>query len=249
MPRVSPSPNAGEVAGAAWGKLRLLPSGAAFAPELSLLAASDLHLGKSERAARRGGPLLPPYDFDATLTRLEAELAALDPQVVVLVGDSFDDDAAAQALSVEHRRRLVAAAQGRRWVWVSGNHDPAAGAQVSGEVVEALRIGDLVFRHQADMKDAGGGLEISGHYHPKAVLHARGRRISRRCFLADGPGVHVGRGSRLILPAFGAYTGGLDVAEPVFDPLVGEAATAFLLGRRVVATARALLKERMRRRA
>ena len=193
------------------------PSGALWAPALGALLVADLHLGRSERTARRGGALLPPYETAETLTRLEAEVAAVDPRVVVSLGDSFDDDAAAAALGAEAGARLARLAAGRRWVWIAGNHDPAPRG-LPGETAATLRLGGLTLRH-IGAPGAGPG-EVSGHLHPKATLALRGRRIVRRCFLADR--------ARIVLPAFGAYAGGLDACDPAFDALFPGPALALL---------------------
>ncbi|SNR33901.1 ligase-associated DNA damage response endonuclease PdeM [Paracoccus sediminis] len=179
------------------------PSGALFWPDRRWLIVADLHLGKSERLARRGGSLLPPYEVLATLDRLESEIAATDPAAVVSLGDGFDDDTAAQALPDMLCDRLRGMAWGRRWIWISGNHDPSPVCpRLPGETVAELADG-LVLRHQA-----GQGPDVSGHFHP--CVRLAGER--RRCFLA-------GR-DHLILPAFGAYTGGLAVDSPVLSALV-----------------------------
>lgn len=206
------------------------PSGALWAPRLGLLVVADLHLGRAERMARRGGALLPPHENEETLARLDAEIRALRPETVVCAGDSFDDDAAASAVDFG---RIGALAQGRRWVWLLGNHDPDPQA-APGERAAALRVGGLTLRHIARPDDATG--EVSGHYHPKATVVLRGRRIVRRCFLHDR--------RRVILPAFGAYVGGLDATDPAFDGLLGPDAQALLLGRRVTAIPRPALARR-----
>ena len=203
------------LAGAA---LRARASGALWWPEAGLLCVSDLHLGKAERMARRGGPLAPPYDTEETLARLEAEVAALAPRVVVCLGDSFDDSEAARALPDAARLRLAGLMAGRRWIWIEGNHDPGP-VDLGGSHLRAFTAGSLVFRHVAS---AAGG-EVSGHYHPKAGIRAQGRRVRRPCFAVDG--------GRMILPAFGAYTGGLDVTAPDLRRLLGPGAVAILTGR------------------
>lgn len=201
----------------AGARLTALPSGALWWPAERLLCVSDLHLGKSERLARRGGALLPPYETRATLARLDADLAALAPSRVVCLGDSFDDGAAAGALPEDERlwlRRLMA---GREWVWILGNHDPAP-VDCGGTHRAELLAGPLSFRHIAE-KTA----EVSGHYHPKCRL-AGG---TRPCFLLDA--------TRLILPAYGAYTGGLWCHDPVLAGLMGPGALAILTGARALA--------------
>lgn len=206
-------------------------SGALWAPRLRMLAVADLHLGKSDGLARRGAGLLPPYETRETLARLAAEIAALDPEIVICLGDSFDDDNASAALTTAERERIIAMAAGRDWVWILGNHDPLA-PDLPGVSAPEHRIDGLVLRHIAAADLSLG--EISGHYHPKATLRVRGRRIARRCFLHDR--------SRVILPAFGAYVGGLDASDRAFDPLLSQNAWALLLGARVTAAPRAALR-------
>ncbi|WP_134725026.1 ligase-associated DNA damage response endonuclease PdeM [Paracoccus luteus] len=179
-------------------RLELRCSGALWWPGGRALVVADLHLGKSERMARRGGPLLPPYETAETLRRLSDEMAALDPAVVVSLGDGFDDDAAAGALEAEALGALGSMAAGRDWIWVAGNHDPAPAALLPGRMLPAMRLSDVTLRHDAQ----GDGPDISGHYHP--VVRLAGAR--RRAALV-GP-------RHLILPAFGSYTGGLDAADP-----------------------------------
>lgn len=199
--------------------LLALPSGALHWPARRLLCVSDLHLGKAERLARRGGALLPPYEVAETLDRLAAAIATTLPGTVLCLGDSFDDLAAAAALVPAHRTRLAALQSGRDWIWIEGNHDPDAPA-LAGRALPELSLGPLTFRHIA-RPDAAPG-EVSGHYHPKAALGRRGGAIRRPCFLSDG--------RRLILPAFGAYTGGLDCTAPELAALMGPGAQALLTG-------------------
>ena len=200
-------------------KLTGRPSGALWWPEERLLCVADLHLGKSERIARRGGPLLPPYETAETLDRLAAEIGALDPATVICLGDSFDDMDASGALAPADLGRLTALAAGREWLWIAGNHDPAPLAMPGGHLAELAR-GPLVFRHAAEEAAPPG--EVSGHYHPKLRLAARGRTITRACFLHDD--------RRLILPAFGAYTGGLRADHPSLLALFAHPARAILTG-------------------
>ena len=205
------------------------PSGALWAPRPAALIVADLHLGKAERLARRGGALLPPYETEETLARLAAEIAALRPARILCLGDSFDDTAAARALGPALAPRLAAMAGGAAWVWVAGNHDPAP-AGAPGDWLAEARLGPLTLRHIAR---PGADAELSGHFHPKARVSLRGRRIARRCFLRDD--------RRVILPAFGAYTGGLDATDAAFDALLAPGACALLTGRRVTAMPRAAL--------
>ncbi|WP_417817520.1 ligase-associated DNA damage response endonuclease PdeM [Tritonibacter scottomollicae] len=182
------------------------------------LVVSDLHLGKSERVARRTGVSLPPYETRDTLDRLETLIAALSPTRVICLGDTFDDDIAASSLTTSDRARLQALMQGRHWIWVEGNHDPAPPA-LGGDPVAELRLGALTFRHIAS-PDAVG--EISGHYHPKVRLRGQ----SRPAFLLDK--------SRLIMPAFGTYTGGLRSSDPALTALMDKQALAILTGARAL---------------
>lgn len=219
-----------EVAGS---RVVLRPSGAFFWPERALLAVADLHLGRAERAAREGGDLLPPYESIDTLDRLEAEIVTLAPRMVVCLGDSFDDLAAAQNLSEDVSLRIGRLAAGRKWCWIAGNHDPGP-VELPGTHLGELRLGLLNFRHIALPRLGASGGEVSGHYHPKAKLIRRGTSVTRRCFLGDG--------RRIVLPAFGTFTGGLDVLDRAFDDLVGADATAWLLGKKVTGIARTRLR-------
>lgn len=196
--------------------LAALPSGALFWPDRALLCVSDLHLGKSERMARRGGPILPPYEARETLDRLGADIAATAPETVICLGDSFDDDAAMRALEAGAQGRLATLMAGRRWIWIAGNHDPGP-VDLGGSHVANHRENPLTFRHIA----TEGGGEVSGHYHPKARLALRGRHLTRRCFLFDS--------RRLILPAYGTYTGGLFSHSDTLATLMAADARAILL--------------------
>ena len=197
-------------------------SGALWLPAHRTLVVSDLHLGKAERNARRGGGFWPPYENEATLTALEAEIAALAPATLVALGDSFDDGRCAEALAEADRARIAALAAGRRLVWIAGNHDPAP-TGLPGEAMQTLALGALILRHIADPGSRG---EISGHYHPKVTIHARARRIRRKCFLADA--------ARVVMPAFGAYTGGLDAWDAALAGLFAADAEAVLTGERAM---------------
>jgi len=198
-------------------RLEARGSGALWWAAGGWLVVADLHLGKSERMARRGGPLLPPYEGLATLERLEAEIAALDPRVVVSLGDGFDDLAAAEALEPRVAAALARLAQGRDWIWVAGNHDPGMPVDLPGRASDGAMLGRVALRHQA-----GQGPDISGHFHP--VLRLAGER--RRAFL-------LGR-DHLLLPAFGAYTGGLSQDDPALAALVPQG-LAIACGPRAIA--------------
>lgn len=193
-------------------------SGALFWPSRRLLVVSDLHLGKSERAARRGGPMLPPYEGIDTLLRLSDDISATGAKTVVCLGDSFDDAAAARSLDAVTAGHLMPLMAGRSWVWIEGNHDPGP-LDIGGTHRAALALAPVVFRHIAAPGATG---EISGHYHPKARLRTRAGALTRRCFLMDA--------DRIILPAYGTYTGGLSCDAPELAALMAEDATAILLG-------------------
>jgi DNA ligase-associated metallophosphoesterase len=198
-------------------------SGALWLPSERTLVISDLHFGKAERNARRGGGFWPPYENTETLARLDAEIEVLDPACVIALGDSFDDDACADRLDDATRTRIDKLITERRWIWITGNHDPAPSG-FGGEVAEAVTLGPLTLRHIAEPGAQG---EVSGHYHPKASLRIRGRRIARKCFLVSD--------ARIVMPAFGAFTGGLDVFDPAFAPLFDGEASVVLTGNRAVA--------------
>jgi uncharacterized protein len=178
-------------------------SGALFWQEQRLLVVSDLHLEKGSSFAARG-VLLPPYDTVATLSRLAAVIARHDPRTVIALGDSFHDRDAHERLSVPDREALDAIQARRDWIWIAGNHDPALPSDLGGVVAREVAIGPIVFRHEP----TGASGEIAGHLHPKARVPTRGRSIERRCFASDG--------ERAVMPAFGAYTGGLSIRDAAF---------------------------------
>jgi len=183
-------------------------SGALFWKEQRLLIVSDLHLEKGSSYAMRG-VLLPPYDTLATLSRLTAVIARHDPRMVIALGDSFHDRDAHERLSTSNREMLAAMQVRRDWIWISGNHDPALPPDLGGTVANEVAIGSIVFRHEP----TGAVGEIAGHLHPKARVATRGRSMERRCFASDG--------ERAVMPAFGAYTGGLSIRDVAFSKIFG----------------------------
>ena len=183
-------------------------TGALFWREQRLLVVSDLHLEKGSSFAKRG-VLLPPYDTVATLSRLAAVIARHDPRMVIALGDSFHDRAAHERLSVPDRDALAAMPCRRDWIWISGNHDPALPSDLGGVVASEVAIGPILFRHEP----TGAVGEIAGHLHPKARVATRGRSMERRCFASDG--------ERAVMPAFGAYTGGLSIRDVAFAKIFG----------------------------
>ena len=184
------------------------PRGALFFPDMRLLVVSDLHLEKGSAFARRGR-LLPPYDTSATLDLLDTVIADHRPATVISLGDSFHDGFGAERMPSVYREKLLAMMVGREWIWVAGNHDPDAPADLPGIVAGELALGGLRFRHEP-LAGAEPG-EIAGHLHPGAVVVQRGRAVRRRCFATDG--------ERLVMPAFGAYTGSLNVLDKAYRGL------------------------------
>ncbi len=199
-------------------RLMALPSGGLYWPDQRLLVVSDLHLGKSERLARRGGTLLPPYENIVTLQRLDHDIDATEARHVLCLGDSFDDLTAADHLAEPDQLWLLRLMAGRRWTWVEGNHD-AGPVELGGSHLAEATIAGLAFRHIATVETP----EISGHYHPKASLPGR----TAACFLMDA--------SRVILPAYGTYTGGLWSDHPDLAALMQPNARAVLTGTRCLA--------------
>jgi len=183
-------------------------SGALFWEQQRLLVVSDLHLEKGSSFAARG-VLLPPYDTVATLGRLAAVIARHDPRMVIALGDSFHDRTAHERLSESDRDALSALQVRRDWIWISGNHDPALPSDLGGVVATEVAIGPISFRHEP----SGAAGEIAGHLHPKARVSTRGRSMERRCFACDD--------ERAVMPAFGAYAGGLSIRDAAFAKIFG----------------------------
>ena len=197
--------------------LMALPQGALFWPARRALLVADLHLEKASWFAK-GGQMLPPYDSIATLADLTAIAAATDAEEIWCLGDSFHDSAGCDRLPVEARDLLTALTQRTRWTWITGNHDPGIADHCGGEIVEEAEVDGLLLRHEADPDELRP--ELSGHFHPKLRIHLRGRLVSRRCFVATD--------TKLILPAFGALTGGLDARHPEIVRAVGSGAEALV---------------------
>jgi hypothetical protein len=196
------------------------PSGALHWPARDLVVFADLHLEKGSAFAARG-QLLPPYDTARTLARMAAVLKRLQPARVICLGDSFHDAEAAERLNPADADMLGSLIAAHDWTWIAGNHDPAPPETWGGRVEGEVALDGLTFRHEA--LPLGFQAEVSGHFHPKARIRTRGRRISRPCFVEDG--------TRLILPAFGAYTGGLDVLAPAIRGLFANGFSVHALGR------------------
>lgn len=199
-------------------RLMLDPAGLVAWPAQRLLAVADLHLEKGSAFAARGR-MLPPYDTRETLDRLGHALRRWKPARLVLLGDSFHDAAGCARLPPAEAATLARLLDGVETVWVLGNHDPVAPDGLPGLACAEWSLGPLSFRHVAR---PGATAELSGHYHPKATMPTRAGGVTRPCFLADA--------RRLMLPAFGAYAGGLDIADPAIAALFPRGGRAFLLG-------------------
>jgi uncharacterized protein len=197
--------------------LMALPQGALFWPARKALLVADLHLEKASWFARLG-QMLPPYDSIATLADLAAIVARGGAREIWCLGDSFHDSNGCDRLPAEARDVLLALTSQTRWTWITGNHDPGIADHCGGSIVEEAQVDGLLLRHEADPTESRP--ELSGHFHPKLRVQTRGRLVSRRCFVATR--------SKLILPAFGALTGGLDAHHPEIVRAVGPDAEALV---------------------
>jgi DNA ligase-associated metallophosphoesterase len=198
-------------------ELVALPQGALFWPARKALLVADLHLEKASWFARFG-QMLPPYDSIATLADLTALSASTGADEIWCLGDSFHDTKGCDRLPARAREMLSTLTASVRWTWITGNHDPGIADHCGGDVVEEALVDGLLLRHEADPTEPRP--ELSGHFHPKLRVHHRGRNISRRCFVATE--------RKLILPAFGALTGGLDAGHPEIVRAVGGRAEALV---------------------
>ncbi len=213
-------------------------AGALYWPEEGALIVSDLHLEKGSAFAVRG-VLMPPYDTAATLDALHAVIARYAVRMVIALGDNFHDGGGPARLAATGRAQLLALQRGRDWVWIAGNHDPDPGEGIGGVFARALALGALSFRHEPTEggraransgesfreRSAEASGEISGHLHPAARIHQRGRTQTRKCFATDG--------ERLVMPAFGAFTGGLNIRNAAFLKVFGALGfTAHVIGQR-----------------
>jgi DNA ligase-associated metallophosphoesterase len=196
------------------------PAGAAMFIDQRMLVVSDLHLEKGSSFARRG-VFLPPYDTAATLARLTAMIVKYQPRIVVSLGDTFHDDGGSERLGRDALATIGAIATGREMIWVTGNHDPSPPVSIPGDSVSMFAFGRIAFRHIPDGTDKG--YEVSGHLHPCARLARKGRSVRRACFASDG--------TRMIMPSFGVFTGGLNVCDEAYAGLFdAKRFRAFMLG-------------------
>jgi hypothetical protein len=198
-------------------ELMALPQGALYWPARRALLVADLHFEKASWFARLG-QMLPPYDSIATLADLTALAASTQAQEIWCLGDSFHDRNGCDRLLPRARDMLIALTAAARWTWITGNHDPSFADHCGGDIVSEADVDGLLLRHEADPTETRP--ELSGHFHPKLRITHRGRRISRRCFVATE--------RKLILPAFGALTGGLDASHPEIVRAVGSEAEALV---------------------
>ena len=197
--------------------LLAMSQGALFWPSRRALLVADLHLEKASWFARLG-QMLPPYDSVATLEELTALASSTQAEEIWCLGDSFHDRHGCDRLPAKARELLTTLTSTTRWTWITGNHDPGFADHCGGEIVDEAQVDGLILRHEADPQDPRP--ELSGHFHPKFRITQRGRKISRRCFVAAE--------SKIILPAFGSLTGGLDVWHPEIVRAVGRNAQALI---------------------
>jgi DNA ligase-associated metallophosphoesterase len=198
-------------------------AGAAWWPAERTLVFSDIHFEKGSSLARFG-TLIPPYDTRTSLRRMAALIARYAPARVIALGDSFHDRDAADRLDAFERETLASFVNATSWIWIEGNHDPQPPAWLGGTVTSEIAIGGLVFRHEPSATRQPG--EIAGHLHPCATVTLRGYSLRRRCFASDA--------TRLVMPAFGAYAGGLSVDDPAIASLFAQDFAAYMLGGRRV---------------
>ena len=201
-------------------------SGALYWPDREMLIVSDLHFEKGSSFAQKG-VFLPPYDTRATLTMIEDLCRRFAPKTILSLGDAFHDTDAQSRMEKTDRDRLGKLCARHRWIWVLGNHDPEPPEALGDEAVEEIKFGPIEFRHEASPLDHPiDGAEMSGHYHPAALIRTEGRTLRRRCFVHDD--------QRMILPAMGAFTGGLNILDPAVKVLFKGQINAFALGKSAV---------------
>ena len=198
-------------------EFRAHPDSALYWPAQNALLVADLHLEKASWYAK-GGQMLPPYDSQATLERIAAILQETGADTVYCLGDNFHDSAGELRLEPAAARLLAAMTARTRWHWINGNHDAALEGRWGGRVMREMQVAGIVLRHEAEHSCALP--EMSGHYHPKLRLRHRGRHVARRCYVASV--------SKLILPAFGALTGGLDAGSDAIRKVTGSRAAALV---------------------
>lgn len=202
-------------------RIHLLPGGAVLLPETETLVVADLHLGKGT-SARARGLLLPPGDTISTLEKVLLLIEAHAPRLLIALGDSFHDHSAGKRLLDAERALLNCISQKVDPLWITGNHDGVPVSEVAGDWLEEYRCGDLLLRHIPSAVIPAGHAELAGHLHPKIRIRSRGHVMSRPCFITGE--------ERLILPAIGAYTGGLDISAPAINSLFVHGSAAYAWG-------------------
>jgi DNA ligase-associated metallophosphoesterase len=231
--RFSPSSCGGLRIALANVEVMLRWSGALWLERESTLVVADLHFEKGSSYAARFGQMLPPYDTRETLDRLDREIALLSPERLIFLGDSFHDGGGEARLAEDDARRLGNLAVGRELVWAVGNHDADGPKVLPGEIIDEAAIAGLTLRHEPLPGVQLG--EVAGHLHPAAKVTSGRATIRRRCFVTDG--------QRLVLPAFGAFTGGLNILDEAFSNLFAGPLLAGALGpKRVHAVGRKSLR-------
>ena len=219
LPAFAPRPCGSLLMEVAGVSVAMRPSGALWLENLATLIVADLHLEKGSSYAMRG-QMLPPYDTRDALGRLTREAAICEARTVILLGDSFHDRTSEARLSDTDAASLTALARNHGLVWVVGNHDADGPRYLPGEVVDDLELAGLILRHEPQAGAQRG--EVAGHLHPCARVRASRGSVRRRCFVTDG--------ERIVVPAFGAYAGGLNVLDAAFAPLLGSEAICGVLG-------------------
>lgn len=199
-------------------------SGALHVPDYNALLVADLHFEKGSSYAARGIHL-PPLDTRATLSALEAVITRHQPQTLIALGDSFHDTRAGDRLDPADMARIRNLSNLCDVIWLTGNHDSDLPEGLNGTIAAEMALGPVTLRHIPSPPD--GTMEIAGHLHPVAAINRHGRRVRTRCFIGDE--------TRLVLPAFGAFTGGLHVLSPAFARIFPKAAfTAWMIGTRAI---------------
>ena len=196
------------------GGLEFIPdlSGALYVPDFQALLIADLHLEKGTSLARRGVHL-PPYDTRESLRQLSAAIHATRPRRLIFLGDSFHDGGARERIDPDDLASLRSITSDTDTIWITGNHDPQPPTDIGGKIASEIALGPVMLRHEPHSLRSGM-FEIAGHLHPAAAVESRGHRIRCRCFIADA--------HRMIMPAFGSYTGALSVKSEAFDGLFEE---------------------------
>ena len=190
-------------------QITLDAAGCLYWNDESLMVVSDLHLEKGSSFAMRSGMMVPPYDTQMTLEALALRITHYQPKTIISLGDSFHDADASKRLPQSYKLALKQLMTDRDWIWICGNHDPHPPEDLGGTFCTEVFIGNLNFKHEPEIEFKPG--EIAGHLHPAAKIRQRGKSVRRPCFISDD--------HRLIMPSFGAYTGGLNVKDEAYSSL------------------------------